>query len=418
MKPVSRTPHRIASGAVGLFAVVLTATAVHAQAPPILAPGEKLAPLKGGCAVVLSRPDAKKARQTGPKESASYFAQFSWRGPCRFGVAHGTGDLVVDGGSEGARQVHTFVYGHDLSRSDSVQILAGKTHKETDYALVSDARRVRMTNLEAWDKPRWDADESLGSQASVADGKTETFIFAEAALCKGGAKRTYKGCLQGSTVYGVRVASTELSLSQDETIGDQITPCPDFNDPSSCNDLWNKVIGPYRTSAERTIADFNAHDDAVRKQATALYADAEKADAQGVAAEESAALDGVGSLLADNASRAQQLAAEAAATATKKAAEEAEAKKTAEAAKRAAAAQQARDDAFNAGLQKLNAGQLFVRATDMQEAGDSERARAALKALLNRFPDSALAAQAAQQLILLRKQPIVPAAATTGNPQP
>lgn len=48
-----------------------------------------------------------------------------------------------------------------------------------------------------------------------------------------------------------------------------------------------------------------------------------------------------------------------------------------------------------------NAGELFVRAMAAKDAGDAGGARTALESLLRQYPDSPLAAQAAQQLAML-----------------
>lgn len=63
--------------------------------------------------------------------------------------------------------------------------------------------------------------------------------------------------------------------------------------------------------------------------------------------------------------------------------------------KQAAEAEQAK---FAAGLETLGVGALFALADEMAEAGDTAKARQALRTLIQRFPDNALAAQAAAQL--------------------
>lgn len=70
-----------------------------------------------------------------------------------------------------------------------------------------------------------------------------------------------------------------------------------------------------------------------------------------------------------------------------------------QAAAAARAEQTARDDAaFETSLAKLGPGQLFAKADELQAAGETEKARRMLRALIARFPDSPLAATAAQQL--------------------
>ena len=63
-----------------------------------------------------------------------------------------------------------------------------------------------------------------------------------------------------------------------------------------------------------------------------------------------------------------------------------------------AAADNKAQAAFQAKLKKANAGELFVMANDAQKNGDAAGAEAARNALLTRFPNSPLAAMAAQQM--------------------
>lgn len=73
-------------------------------------------------------------------------------------------------------------------------------------------------------------------------------------------------------------------------------------------------------------------------------------------------------------------------------------------AERQAAAQRRSDleiqaaHAFRASLDSLNPGQLFARADELFSGGDKAAARQALRALIARFPDHALAEKAAQQM--------------------
>jgi TolA-binding protein len=63
--------------------------------------------------------------------------------------------------------------------------------------------------------------------------------------------------------------------------------------------------------------------------------------------------------------------------------------------------QQAERD-FKAQLTRLNAGQLYVMADEMKTAGKPAQAREALHALITRFPDHALAGNAASMLATLK----------------
>lgn len=65
----------------------------------------------------------------------------------------------------------------------------------------------------------------------------------------------------------------------------------------------------------------------------------------------------------------------------------------------ARAKQAAQEEAeFEASLNRLGPGQLFAKADELQAAGEIDKARRMLRALIARFPDSPLAATAAQQL--------------------
>ncbi|MDP9896885.1 hypothetical protein J2W32_006093 [Variovorax boronicumulans] len=56
------------------------------------------------------------------------------------------------------------------------------------------------------------------------------------------------------------------------------------------------------------------------------------------------------------------------------------------------------DQQFRTSLQTMNPGQLFARADELNTRGESARAREALRALIGRFPNHPLAAEAARQL--------------------
>ncbi len=53
---------------------------------------------------------------------------------------------------------------------------------------------------------------------------------------------------------------------------------------------------------------------------------------------------------------------------------------------------------LRAEIAKMNAGQLFAKADELSSSGDSVKAREVLRSLVSRFPDHALAAQAAAQM--------------------
>jgi hypothetical protein len=61
-------------------------------------------------------------------------------------------------------------------------------------------------------------------------------------------------------------------------------------------------------------------------------------------------------------------------------------------------AKAAAEKAYRDGLAQMNAGQLFAKADELSSSGDSTKAREVLRALVSRFPDHALATNAAAQL--------------------
>jgi hypothetical protein len=62
------------------------------------------------------------------------------------------------------------------------------------------------------------------------------------------------------------------------------------------------------------------------------------------------------------------------------------------------AQQEAQQKAFRDSLQKMNAGQLYAKADELATAGETQRSREVLRALISRFPDHALAVEAAKQM--------------------
>jgi hypothetical protein len=62
------------------------------------------------------------------------------------------------------------------------------------------------------------------------------------------------------------------------------------------------------------------------------------------------------------------------------------------------AQQEAKEKAFQDRLQKMNPGQLYAQADALAAAGDTQKSREVLRALVSRFPNHALAAEAARQM--------------------
>src|SRR5262249_45387844 len=127
----------------------------------------------------------------------------SWEGLCRFGVAHGTGQVVsVDG-----RSTLTFVYGHNVTPRDTTG---------ASYTVrAPDGRNATVTNLPAWDQPRWGADMGAASAASVVHinnkDKTTSITTYTTRCVDFGVRRTFEHCRSsieppgGEILYGVKV---------------------------------------------------------------------------------------------------------------------------------------------------------------------------------------------------------------------
>lgn len=99
--------------------------------------------------------------------------------------------------------------------------------------------------------------------------------------------------------------------------------------------------------------------------------------------------------------------------AAERAAAEAQQRAVLEAQAKARAAAQARERDYRASLGTLNAGQLYALADELKSNGDANKSREVLRALVSRFPDHPLGAQAVRQMQALA-QPRPAAAAPVG----
>ena len=73
--------------------------------PFLLRPFEKLYPLKNGCSVIDHANDTR---------AVEFWANRSWFGACWFGLAHGPGVAIWEGGSPKQRERYHFPYGFTL----------------------------------------------------------------------------------------------------------------------------------------------------------------------------------------------------------------------------------------------------------------------------------------------------------------
>ncbi len=152
--------------------------------------------------------------------------------------------------------------------------------------------------------------------------------------------------------------------------------CPNPRSPKGCDDLWYEFANPIFEQQKAFVAENAPKAEALQRELQPL-----------IAKEQAAALK-----------LAQQREAEekrrAAAEALVKANEEKSFKQT---------------------LEKGNAGQLFSLADKLALEGQTEKARDAQRALVSRFPNSPLAATAAQQMAASNKAGMVQANAQSGT---
>jgi hypothetical protein len=377
-----------------------------AMTPP-LEPGEIHAETENGCGIVMSgngstQVDVMKYDDTGKPVMdgagkpvmeklalRDYIRSLVWSGDCPSGLAHGLGALapralltsIIDYKSE-------MFYGRTMSRSLFPE---GQSDSWTLHYAVGDSLRA---SVPAWRDPfvpRY-GKESEGQPATKlmlirlskdAEGKTRAQSTAVAALIQPCAwiNPMPRGCSyeKNFDVYAVRTITTGEQKPVIATM-----PCPDPKVLKSCTSLWQQLADPLIQQIQPVIAQSEAHDKTRRQQLTSLnsmYLLNQRINAMAQSAE------------AEKDKERRQAAARAAdAEAAKKVA-------AAAAAERAAAEKAER--AFKAKLATLNAGQLFVLADELKAEGKTAQARDVLRTLIVRFPDHALASNAATALAAL-----------------
>lgn len=349
---------RVAVLAACLAAATSIAASAIEDAPPLLE-GEIYALSGNGCGIVMpGAPGALLDLPAGPNSparkvtTAQYIAEQVWKGDCSNGLAMGWGRFGPagkDGVDSEFWPEQKFAYGRSLdvmrSQKDMTYILHDAGNK---------TRVVRMRGLEDADNytPTWarEISDMFGGSSVTADNvnfRTNT------TTCYADTQR-FRGCSgEGYPVYGI----TRQDLGGEKKVTE--TWCPNPRSTNGCDVLWNQIAAETMVNAQSDIGTWRERTDAKIKQ----YADP------------------AGPWLA----RQEQ----------REAARRAEAERlVAEKAVVARAAEQAYRDSLNT----LNAGQLFTLADELAAAGDANKAREVRRALVSRFPDSPLAATAAQQL--------------------
>lgn len=341
-----------------VFAMPAVAAAIL-DAPPLMA-SEVFGLTSNGCGIVMDtgRPGAVveiPATVTTPARKVTaeqYIGEQVWKGDCSSGLAMGWGRYGPpgkDGVDSEFWPEQEFAYGYSLD--------VMRSQMDTHYmlpAVEGAARQVSIRRLgeDGSGAPAWASSGSdlWGGSSVSADGlnfRTNT------SNCYIDSKR-FRGCSgDGYPVFGI--------TRQELVTGGQVTEhwCPDPRSSSGCASLWNELAGPTLAKARAIISEWREKRDArVEEYALTMRPWLSRKDERDAAQR----------------AEADRLAAERDSAAR-------------------AAEQRYRDS-----LKTLNAGELFTLADELAATGDATKAREVRRALVSRFPDSALAATAAQQL--------------------
>ncbi|MBX7249268.1 MAG: hypothetical protein K1X35_09535 [Caulobacteraceae bacterium] len=194
-----------------------------------------------------------------------------------------------------------------------------------------------VSSDDALDHPRWPQEIGSGTRISFGGQNINTFTF-------GAWPPDYV------TTYGIESSGPD---------GAKTSHCPNRGTPAGCEALWLQLAGPViaayraaRAEAERTVGAWRSEISQLNAARDARFA----------------ALDAASGDAFDRSMVSAQ----------------------------ASGGDPNRD--FKARLANANAGQLYAMADQFERAGDTEKAGDALRALLTRFPDHALAVTAAQHL--------------------
>lgn len=331
------------------------------SATTLIAPGEELVPFQNGCAQAIRLPTAELTPEqvTQRAQALANMRQFTWRGPCVHGLAHGRGTFTVSGSSVTTE----FVYGQQFY---SVQYNATQDIAIASWSAPNNGGSI-SANLPPRTRMSVDSLALAPSQGGpnriqVNADRTIFTIQPDMASCR---ERHVRSVVQRcggmrpgggdiDTVYGVMIWRSSFDpATYGSTLLESIfTPCPDILQPTNCDGAWLQAVTPILERARPIIAA--AEQEYARKlqERTALYEPLLRPFE--IAAAEA--------LVADEQERQREAAA------------------------------------FRASLQTMNAGQLFNRADELQQSGDNARASQVRRVLIERFPDSPLAGTAAQQL--------------------
>lgn len=375
-----------------LFCVLATSTlllsiSARAQAPaaePALLQGEIFALTQNGCGIVLNTGGEELITTYGLLPDGSmgnvqmnardYIASNVWSGDCSGGLAQGWGKYGPpgDAGIDSEFWLESeYAYGRDLGRykSSTHEIhysVAGANGMEQVTLKKLGEQAVEGPQWVTFEEDIWGGSSISNRQINVRTNATNCFIDRE----------KFRGCRgEGYPVYGVTVQT----LGEGGEAVDHW--CPNPKTTKGCEALWEELAGPSLTQAKAQIGQWEQRTQAAVQQYAEISAPWLAQEPERAAARQEA-----------------QLAARAA---------EAQAQAEAEQLRQLQAQEAAA--AFEEQLAAANAGELFILSQDLDAEGRSEEARLARRALITRFPDNALAATAAQQM-MATPAPAAPAA--------
>ncbi len=316
--------------------------------PPPLLPGEQFAKTGSGCGVVF-RPDPDPAKA---EQSRLFYLKMEWRGECRNGLAHGTGYLVGPGYSASGGELPA----RSQPNGDATPAFFGRFFGSYDYRSLNSRYHVtldgRAGSATLGDplQPVWSDEYSRRTTVSA-----EGWIVMPYMTTCSGETPAIQGCTSDNNfkIYVI------WRWRPADGGSPNAIRCPNPKTYVGCEALWREIVAPVYANYQALGAEIERDAPAWRQQLTNL-----------------------------NAPREAQIAA------LETSRREAQARQQAEA---QAAAEKAEKD-FQTSLATGNPGQLFALADELQAAGERDRARQVLRALVSKFPSHPLAVTAAQQL--------------------
>lgn len=292
------------------------------------------------------------------------WAKLTWDGPCRYGLAHGKGMF-------GEPQTLASLRGMNVSVESEAyygRLLPGSVTRQADGRIermvTANGASASMRSLGATYAPVWgpSADPGAGSQLTIYENNDFTAVATWSQTCQWydqnkmtpEERLANKGCRSETQhrIYMIWV------FTKNDTKGRHFY-CPDVRSPVGCEGVWQGQVSSLIPRAQTIEAQSRMQAGEIRARVDGLMRDYESR----LAAAESARRQAEANRIAE-----QRAAVERA------------------------------DEAFRQGLATKNAGELFALADEQRAAGDNDKARAALRALVSRYPDHPLAVTAAQQM--------------------